>query len=48
VDLLVFLIIALVVISIAGGAFVNPFVFLLLLVVLLLLMGPYRGRRSRV
>jgi hypothetical protein len=38
----------LVVLGIAGGAFVNPFVLLLLLVVLVLFMGPYRGRRGRL
>lgn len=47
-DLLLLLIIVLVVLSIAGGAFVSPFVLLLLLVVLVLFMGPYRGRRGRL
>jgi hypothetical protein len=31
-----------------GGAFVSPFALLLLLVVLLLFVGPYRGRRARI
>lgn len=47
-DLLLLLIIALVVLSLAGGAFVSPLVFLLQIVVVLLFMGPYRGRRSRI
>jgi hypothetical protein len=37
-----------VVLSIAGGAFVNPLVLLLLLVVLVLFLGPYRGRRGGI
>jgi hypothetical protein len=40
--------VVLVVVSIAGGAFVNPLVLLLLLLVLALFMGPYRGRRGRI
>jgi hypothetical protein len=47
-DLLLLLIIVLVVLSLAGGAFVSPFVLLLLIVVLVLFMGPYRGRRGRL
>ncbi len=45
-DLILFLILVLVILSIAGGAFVNPFVLLLLIVALALFMGPYRGRRA--
>jgi hypothetical protein len=30
------------------GAFVNPLALLLLVVVLVLFLGPYRGRRGRV
>jgi hypothetical protein len=47
-DLLLLLIIALVILSIAGGAFVSPFVFVLLLLALVLFMGPYRGRGARL
>jgi len=47
-DLLLLLIVALVILSLAGGAFISPLVFLLLIVVLVLFMGPYRGRRSRI
>jgi hypothetical protein len=47
-DLLLLLILALVVLSIAGGAFVSPFVLVLLLVALLLFVGPYRGRGARL
>jgi hypothetical protein len=47
-DLLVFLIIALLILSVAGGAFISPLVFLLFIVVLLLFVGPYRSRRSRI
>jgi hypothetical protein len=46
-DPLLLLIIALVVLSLAGGAFISPLVFLLLIVGVMLFMGPYRGRRSR-
>jgi len=39
----------LVILSIAGGAFISPLIFLLLIVVLLMwFVGPYCGRRSRV
>jgi hypothetical protein len=48
VDLLVLLIVVLIVLSIAGGALINPFVFLLLLLALVLFVGPYRGRRGRI
>jgi hypothetical protein len=47
-DLLLLLIVALVVLSIAGGAFVSPFVLALLLVALILFLGPYRGRGARL
>jgi hypothetical protein len=47
-DLLLLLIIALVILSLAGGAFISPLVFLLLIVGVVLFMGPYRGRRSRI
>lgn len=47
-DLLLLLILALVILSIAGGAFVSPFVLVLLLVALLLFVGPYRGRGARL
>jgi hypothetical protein len=38
----------LIILSLAGGAFISPLVFLLLIVVVLLFMGPHRGRRSRL
>jgi hypothetical protein len=47
-DLLLFLILALVILGVAGGAFISPLVFLLLIVVLVLYAGPYRGRRGRI
>jgi hypothetical protein len=47
-DLLVLLIIALVILSVAGGAFISPLVFLLLIVALVLFLGPFRGRRSHI
>jgi hypothetical protein len=47
-DLLLLLILALVVLSVAGGAFVSPFVLVLLVVALLLFVGPYRGRGARL
>ena len=47
-DLLMLLILALVILSIAGGALVSPFVLVLLVVALLLFVGPYRGRRARL
>jgi hypothetical protein len=47
-DLLVLLIIALIILSVAGAAFVSPLVLVLLVVALLLFVGPYRGRRSRI
>jgi hypothetical protein len=47
-DLILLLIIVLVILSIAGGAFISPLVFLLLVGVVVLFLGPYRGRRGRV
>jgi hypothetical protein len=47
-DLLLLLILALVVLSVAGGAFISPFVLVLLVVALLLFVGPYRGRGARL
>jgi hypothetical protein len=47
-DLLLLLIVALVILSIAGGAFISPFVLVLLVVALVLFLGPYRGRGARL
>jgi hypothetical protein len=47
-DLLLLLIVALLILGVAGGAFISPLVFLLLIVGLLLFMGPFRGRRSHI